>query len=350
MYIGFYSYYKNYNNNRLFSKKNDSRTPSSLVPTFSFLKEQLEQQGHKVATTDLDEISNFDAIVFLEFPGTENAFFRQVKDSGKDLYLIGYESPVIKPDNFDPENLKYFKKVFTWADDLVDNPSNSSGQAKKYFKINYHYQLPQNINFDLAKKEKLCVIISSNKSAKYPKELYSERIKAIRWFENNYPKEFDLYGLGWDEYNFQGEFLGIKLARLNRLKPLTKLLRPHYPSYKGPVNSKEETYGKYKFSICYENVEGFNGYITEKIFDSFWGGCVPIYWGAPNVGAHIPKDTFIDKRNFHTYEELYAYIKHMPNQEYENYIKATKTFLTSDKFYPFTMDCFTKLVANEITT
>ena len=341
MYIGFYSYYKNYDNNRLFSRKNDSRTPSSLVPTFSFLKERLAQQGHKVSTANLDDASNFDAIVFIEFPGTENTFFKQAKSSRKDLYLIAYESTVIKPDNLDPENLKYFKKIFTWSDDLLD--------GKKYFKLNYNYQTPKDINFDLNKKEKLCVIISSNKSAKHPKELYSERIKAIRWFEQNHSEDFDLYGLGWDEYNFQGEFWGIKLARLNRLKPLTKLLGPHYPSYRGSVISKEKTYEKYKFSICYENVAGFNGYITEKIFDCFLSGCVPVYLGAPNITQHIPPNTFIDKRNFNTYEALYAYMKNMPDQEYTDYIEAIKNFLTGEKFYPFTIDCFVKSVADQIT-
>lgn len=349
MYIGFYSYYKNYNNNRLFSKTNDTFTPSSLVPLFGFLKEELEKRGHRASTVDLDDMSNFDAVVFVEFPGLLNAYFKKaIQEKSKNLYLIAYESPVIVPDNLDAEKLKYFKKVFTWADDLVDNPSNSSGQGKKYFKINYTYEKPKDVRFDLSKKEKLCVIISSNKSATYPNELYSERIKAIRWFEQNHPEDFDLYGLGWDRYNFQGNVMGVKLARLNRFKPLTKLLRPHYPSYRGPINSKEKTYEKYKFSICYENVEGFNGYITEKIFDCFLAGCVPIYLGAPNIAAHIPSETFIDKRNFKTYDQLYTYMKNIPNQEYEGYLEAIKNFLMNDQFYPFTIDYFTKLVADEI--
>src|SRR3989344_757408 len=117
MHIGFYSYYKNYHRNKLFGKTNESPTPSSLVPAFYFLKEELEKRGHKVSTTDLDDIKNFDAIVFVEFPGTQNACFKQARENGKDLYLIAYESPVIVPENFDPENLKYFKKVFAWSDD-----------------------------------------------------------------------------------------------------------------------------------------------------------------------------------------------------------------------------------------
>ena len=150
----------------------------------------------------------------------------------------------------------------------------------------------------LGKKKKLCTLIASNKSASHPLELYTERIKAIRWFENNHPEDFDLYGKGWDKHNFQGKFLGINLARLNRLKFLTKLLRPDYPSYKGEVKSKKKTYEKYKFSICYENVRDFKGYITEKIFDCFFGGCIPVYWGAQNITDHIPQNTFINKKKF----------------------------------------------------
>lgn len=43
----------------------------------------------------------------------------------------------------------------------------------------------------------------------------------------------------------------------------------------------------YKFNICPENTTS-NGYVTEKLFESFAAGCIPIYWGAlenpePNV-------------------------------------------------------------------
>src|SRR3989344_2678164 len=101
MNIGFYSYYKNYHHNRLFDKINESPTPSSLVPTFYFLKEELQKQGHQVSTTDLDDISHFDAIVFIEFPGLHNPYFQKALQSGKKLHLIAYESPVIVPENLD---------------------------------------------------------------------------------------------------------------------------------------------------------------------------------------------------------------------------------------------------------
>jgi hypothetical protein len=313
-----------------------------MYPVF-YLSKQLEKLGHKTATIDTDSIKKFDAVLFLDFPTLKNKYFNQLLKLGhNNMYLLIAESPIIKPDNLDAENHKYFKKIFTWEDDIIDN--------KKYFKINYSHNIPKEFNFDLGKDKKLCAIIAGNKSDNHPAELYSERIMAIRWFEKNHPDDFDLYGLGWDKYNFYGKFLGVKLARLNRLKFLTKLLGPHYPSWRGQVRSKNETYKNYKFSICYENVKGFNGYITEKIFDCFLAGCVPIYLGAPNITSHIPKNTFIDKRNFDNYESLYKYIKNMPDSEYEGYLKAINDFLTSDKSYQFSAEYFADTLIKEMTT
>lgn len=37
----------------------------------------------------------------------------------------------------------------------------------------------------------------------------------------------------------------------------------------------------FKFNLCPENSDS-RGYVTEKIFDSFLAGCIPIYWGSGN--------------------------------------------------------------------
>jgi len=45
------------------------------------------------------------------------------------------------------------------------------------------------------------------------------------------------------------------------------------------VGHKKPIMEQYKFSIYHENARNIPGYITEKIFDSFFAGCVPVYWG-----------------------------------------------------------------------
>lgn len=341
MYIGFHNCYKEYNKNKMFT---DPSSPigDNLMYPFFYLGKQLERMGHKVATIDTENnIKKFDVVVFIEFPNLKNKYFRKlIKNKFKNIYLIAMESPIVRPDSLDLKNHKYFKKIFTWSDSLIDN--------KKYFRIEYAQKIPGNIDFNIKEKQKLCAVISSNRINHKKGELYSERVRAIKWFENNAKEDFDLYGMGWDKYDFHGQFLGIKLARLNRLKFLSKMLSSHYPSYRGAVKSKKETFEKYKFAICYENCQGFDGYITEKIFDCFFAGCVPIYLGAPNITKYIPAECFVDKRKFKTYQELYWYIKNMPEEQYKNYLDSIKNFILGGKFYAFSAENFANTIIKEI--
>ena len=63
---------------------------------------------------------------------------------------------------------------------------------------------------------------------------------------------------------------------------------------KSCYNSKEllTIYNKYKFVICFENSKT-NGYVTEKIFNAFLAGAVPIYDGAPNIDEYVLKNSYI---------------------------------------------------------
>ena len=101
------------------------------------------------------------------------------------------------------------------------------------------------------------------------------------------------------------------------------------------VDNKKETMEKYKFSICYENARDIPGYITEKIFDSFFAGCVPIYWGANNILDYVPKECFVDFRDFNNYEELYKFIKNMNDIEYLKYLTNIEQYLNSEQSFEF---------------
>lgn len=308
----------------------------------NLFKKYAKNREFEVVPIDSLNLEQADAFLFWDLPKKNNRYFQAALRSQKPIYLIAAETKIISSENYEPKNHKPFKRVFTWDDTLIDN--------KKYIKINYTFTMPkpENLNFKTEEKNKLCVMIAANKFKKHALELYTERIKAIRWFEKNHPQDFDLYGIGWDRHYFQGRFLGINLQRLNRLKLLAKALKPNYPSYKGTVLSKREVYKKYKFAICYENAKGIFGYITEKIFDCFFGGCVPIYLGAENIAQHIPSNTFIDKRDFKTYDELYQYIKNMPDKEYKGYLDALKNAVAKDKFYAFSPEHFTNTICDRI--
>ena len=60
--------------------------------------------------------------------------------------------------------------------------------------------------------------------------------------------------------------------------------------------SKFDTLRRYKFCVAIENSEDEH-YVTEKVYDAFVAGCVPIYFGALNVLEYVPHaDAIIDVR------------------------------------------------------
>lgn len=48
-----------------------------------------------------------------------------------------------------------------------------------------------------------------------------------------------------------------------------------------------------KFGLAFEN-ESYPGYCTEKLLQARAAGCVPIYWGDPEVTMDFNKDAFLE--------------------------------------------------------
>jgi hypothetical protein len=340
MYLGFYNFYKSYNGNRMFT---DPSSPigDNLGYPMVHLGQRLRALGHRVATLDMDDLSKFDVAVFLDHPTFLNPYLRRLKQmKGKKRYLFLLENIANRPDNYWLRNHEAFDGVFTWNPELVD--------GRKYHRFHLANQIPPLVKFDPQEKRKFCVTIASQKYSSHPQEIYSERVRAIRWFEANHPADFDLYGTLWEQPYFTG-----KLARLNLglqqfyARFPGALRRRRFPSHRGTVPSKRAVLRQYKFAICYENAV-FPGYITEKIFDALFAGCIPIYLGAPDVTEQLPKNIFIDKRQFKTYADLYDYLHGMPAAEYLGYRQAIEQFLTGPGIRPFGAEYFADTVIQHI--
>ena len=326
-----------YLQNDIIFKENYHR--DNIYDRFIKLKKEFLKYGYFLATNDINKIDESDIVLYASNMPKLLPLDKDVDKS----YVILTESHFIRPDNYDKEKHKFFEKVFTWFDDYVD--------GDKYIKLNYANYFPDTINKDLSKKEKLCTLIAGNKNAPFSKEkdLYSKRREAIRWFEQNHPEDFDLYGVGWDSYHFTGnKFLRYANHIPNLGKLYTKLTGQTYPSYKGKVDNKKETMEKYKFSICYENARDIPGYITEKIFDSFIAGCIPVYWGPENILDYVLKECFIDKRDFDTYEELYSHMIEMADDKYMKYLNNIEKYLNSKQAFQFKSEGFVKTIVETI--
>jgi hypothetical protein len=318
-----------YQNKKIFQLDNPIlNRDNCLYPFYLLCQELRAKHSIDLSTQDINPISDSEFVLYNEMPSKLPTLQEKAKS-----FLLLYETELIRPDNWDINKHKRFQKIFTWNDTLVD--------GKRYIKMNYAQQLRQNTPSN--NKTKFCAVIAGNKSCRHPKELYSKRVEAIRWFEKNHPEEFDLYGIGWDKMTFKKPF-----GRLNRLEFLRNLFHRRFPGYKGTVESKQKILKDYSYSICYENARDIPGYITEKIFDCFFAFCVPIYWGAPNVTDFIPANTFIDKRSFKTYEELYSYMKNMSEAEYKGYLDNIQRFLQGEQIKAFSAEEFVKTIIKNI--
>jgi hypothetical protein len=321
-----------YKNNRLFDINDPISNKDNCLYGLYHLKKELSEQNIDLSTHDINTIPDSEIVIFSDMPKAIPP-----KASGQRFYLLAVESVAVHPINFQLKRYKYFDKIFTWKDDIID--------GDKIVKINYSFLFPVDLGFSIKNKKKLVCLVANRKRSPHKSELYTERIKVINWFENNYPDEFDLFGAGWEKLHARN--FADKIVKRLKYKQVVKT-KP-YTCYKGTASPKIPILRNYKFNICYENIRDIPGYITEKIFDCFFAGCVPVYWGADNVTDHIPKECFVDKRVFKTYEELYHYMKNMSDDDYKKYLDNIKSFLKSDKAYPFSSECFSKTISEAMS-
>lgn len=238
---------------------------------------------------------------------------KQFADINNRVIILALEPRHIMASNYNPQSVKFFKKILTWDDTRIDN--------KKFFKYHFVQSILEMIpDIVLFSEKKLCTLIGSNKNFRHPHALYPKRREAIAFFEAHHPDEFDFYGRGWPAKT--------------------------YKTYGGEVVNKTNTYRNYKFAICYENITNIRGYISEKIFGCFVAGCVPVYWGATNITDFIPENCFIDKRSFPSLQALYDYMNHMSEEEYNTYLENISAFLASPEAEKYSIDTFVKTLIN----
>ena len=69
-----------------------------------------------------------------------------------------------------------------------------------------------------------------------------------------------------------------------------------------------------KFVIAYEN-QAHPGYLTEKVFNAYFAGAVPIYYGHPTVLADINRKAVIYGGDFNNLTDLGEYVKKVDNDD-----------------------------------
>lgn len=302
-----------------------------LTLPWAGLRDAFSKAGCDLLTEDMNGADRADFEIHLNV---------QPRIGARPAFAILSECGLIHPPNVDLRRLKRYRRVFTWNPELVE-----SGLATK---IQLAHPLGSGCVDGYASRSLLIALIAANKSLPLLRprfDLYRERVRTIRWFERHAPNDFALYGPGWNKSPRLPTRVGGAVHRIEALLPW----RPcWFPSWRGVVNTKREVLERARFSIVYENVRGLQGYITEKIFDAFCAGNVPVYWGAEDITDYIPPECFVDRRKFSDHKELHEYLRGMPEKRYLEYQRAIVDFLASKAAQAFSIPRFVSVIVTEV--
>jgi hypothetical protein len=73
----------------------------------------------------------------------------------------------------------------------------------------------------------------------------------------------------------------------------------------GAVAAKMKFLNDYKFNLCFEN-SSYAGYTTEKLYEAYMFGTIPIYWGSPTIDCDFNTKAFL---NWHDYQDDDAFME-----------------------------------------
>lgn len=241
---------------------------------------------------------------------------------GRPAYLMLLETPLIYLVDIDAP--KHYQKVFTWDDARVG--------GDRYIKFNYPNPMAVPALDGFTHRERFCCLIAGNKSPIQHDvhELYSERVRVIRWFEKNAPEDFDLYGTDWDlppaRSGLPGRVkrrLWRQLLRLVRMKP--------FPSYRGKVKRKLDVLRRRHFSTGYENICDMS-----------------VYWGENIASDQVSSDSYIDWIQFTDTTAEHLRLNAMNQTSYIGYQQRIALLLNSYEETYINSETFAEMVVSTI--
>jgi hypothetical protein len=177
---------------------------------FSLLRKHLEKLGYKVKITNFSRVPIEADYVFFNNLQSSSKILRNIKRFPKEkLSLVLWEPRVLIPHMYEERCLQHFSQVLTWDCDLID--------GKRFFPFHFPHDLKKiNPQVSFAEK-KLCTLMNANKTSSEVDELYSERRRAIEYFDKYHPEDFEFYGWGWENEHFK-TYKGTVSSKLECIK------------------------------------------------------------------------------------------------------------------------------------
>ena len=316
--------------NRFFDLASPLNRDHMLRPNFQ-LKTRLENGGYPVFTADmLEALRPYYPNCLFHYWSFGAPAVKALDFRGENVVKMGaalYEPPLIKPNDYrHVEQLaREFPRVFlhnTKQDGYECGDPSLAAKLHRLDWTNRNYLPPWDEASDRKRINHVALIAGAHFRRAAPDNGYGVRLAAIN--ARGLGGALRLFGRGWGRLQIRSPLRSV----LWSLK-----LHKHAIRVEAPV-SKTEIYSKYDFALCAENMR-MSGYITEKIFDALFCGCIPIYWGAPDIRDYIPADCFVDMDECGGPDKAIDYCLAMTTEERVAFRQAIKRFLASPAFERF---------------
>lgn len=265
--------------------------------------------------------SSIEKIVCIDYSPVVRGQIKERGVSPKDRTLVRMEPSVVLPANFTRSRNKQFSQLLT-----VGGPRSKKDSAS----VNWPLIWPSSSKLDKLfanERAERIVLINGNKMSLIKGELYSLRREAITALDM-----LDLYGTEWDSSflsrltiaikSFAHTILSLKFPKFSGFR----LWFQSYTQSNGVVADKLATMAKYKYALVVENS---SEYMSEKLFDALFAGCIPIYVG-PNVEEYeIPKNLVVQAEpNLKSIAQALEMAKGI---NFENFQQDLRKFLDNEK-------------------
>ena len=329
-----------------------------ILAPYVRVREHFTSMGIPVHTVDrLGESPLADRHVYVSMGMLES--FRRIA-CRSDTWLAAFfamECPIVEPSLYRalPGVQESFHRLFSWSDSESLLPF--TGRPVRCEPLRWPQSFDR-VHEDAWRRRdrKFLVMINANKLPRVDSgELYRERLRAIAFFEAR--GEIDLYGPEWDEAPFRVGRTRVPWTARRAWRGAWKAWQRVRPdplyaaarrAWRGRAKSKRETLSGYTWALCFENMV-LKGWITEKIFDCFFAGTIPVYLGAPDISEAVPPECFVDARRFESYADLREHLRGLSEPEREGYREAARDFIASPRFDPFRKEAFLNLFRRIVT-
>ena len=331
-------------NDRLFDLSTAPFTGENVNAPFVLLRDHFGRLGIPVHTADLmptavDEVKKIYVSIGLMADYRSLARRPDVTLSAH----FAFECPIVEPALYSvlPEVRRYVRRIMCFSDAASLAPYIGASIPMERFTWPQALEGVHASAWARADRGFLTMINANKLPRIYRAELYTARLDAVEYFHRF--GEIDLYGKGWNRAPMRLGKTWVPWTFRRWGESLWEMKQRRWPdplyaavaaAWKGTVASKAETLSRYNFAICFENMI-LPGWITEKIFDCLAAGCVPVYWGAPEVCDRIPAESFIDMRQFNGFADLRRFLHGVSPAQIARYREAGRAFLESSAYDPF---------------